>query len=162
MAKGFRPYSLDQAYLLPVNPREWLSEGHLALFLADVVGQLDLSAIFREYPGGRGPRGYHPQMLLSVLLYGYCVGVYSSRRLAAHCETEVAFRVLSGGAMPDFRLERSSSHVLCPTSASVIFGRCSGSLSRSYGFVARRGWSRLVICRLMARSIKPTLASTRR
>ena len=47
MAKGFRPYSLDQAYLLPVNPREWLSEGHLALFLADVVCQLDLSAIFR-------------------------------------------------------------------------------------------------------------------
>jgi transposase len=103
MARDFLPYSLDQQYLLPVSPRDWLPDGHLALFLGDVVGQLDLDAIYREYPRGRGPRGYHPQMLLSVLLYGYCVGVFSSRRLAAHCETEVAFRVLGGGAMPDFR-----------------------------------------------------------
>ncbi len=103
MAKDFLPYSLDQQYLLPVNPRDWLPEGHLALFLADVVGQLDLAPILRVYTRGRGPRGYHPQMLLAVLLYGYCVGVFSSRKLAAGCETEVAFRVLSGGACPDFR-----------------------------------------------------------
>jgi transposase len=103
MARDFLPYSLDQQYLLPVSPRDWLPDGHLALFLGDVVGQLDLDPIFRAYPRGRGPRGYHPQMLLAVLLYGYSVGVFSSRRLAAHCETEVAFRVLSGGAMPDFR-----------------------------------------------------------
>lgn len=111
MARDFLPYSLDQQYLLPVNPRDWLPDGHLALFLGEVVGQLDLEPIYQAYPRGRGPRGYHPQrfslkpqqMLLSVLLYGYCTGVFSSRRLAAHCETEVAFRVLSGGAMPDFR-----------------------------------------------------------
>lgn len=103
MARDFLPYSLDQQYLLPVSPRDWVPDGHLALFLGDVVGQLDLDSIYRGYPRGRGPRGYHPQMLLAVLLYGYCVGVFSSRRLAAHCETEVAFRVLSGGAMPDFR-----------------------------------------------------------
>lgn len=103
MAREFLPYSLDQEYLLPVNPREWLPEGHLALFLGDVVGQLDLAPILRAYARSRGPRGYHPRMLLAVLLYGYSVGVYSSRRLAAHCETEVAFRVLSGGALPDFR-----------------------------------------------------------
>jgi hypothetical protein len=48
-------------------------------------------------------------MLLAVLLYGYCGGVFSSRRLAAHCETEVAFSVLIGGAMPDFRTLSDSS-----------------------------------------------------
>ena len=103
MAYGFRPYQLDQQHLLPVSPREWLPEGHLALFLVEVVGQLDLGPILRSYKGGRGPRGYHPQMLLTVGLYGYCAGVFSSRKLAAHCETDVAFRVLSGGAFPDFR-----------------------------------------------------------
>jgi transposase len=103
MARDFLPYNPDQQYLLPVNPRDWLPDGHLAPFLGDVVGQLDLDQIYRAYRRGRGPRGYHPQMLLAILVYGYCVGVFSSRRLAAHCETEVAFRVLSGGAMPDFR-----------------------------------------------------------
>lgn len=103
MAYGFRPYRLDQQHLLPVAPREWLPEGHLGLFLADVLDQLDLGPVLRAYRGGRGPRGYHPQMLLAVLLYGYCTGVFSSRKLAARCETDVAFRVLSGGAFPDFR-----------------------------------------------------------
>jgi transposase len=103
VAYDFRPYRLDQQLLFPTDPRAWLPEGHLALFIADVVGQLDLGPILRTYRGGRGPRGYHPQMLLTVLLYGYCVGVFSSRRLAARCETDVAFRVLAGGELPDFR-----------------------------------------------------------
>lgn len=103
MAYSFRPYRLDQQLLLPTDMRAWLPEGHLALFLADVVGQLDLSPIMKRYRGGRGPRGYHPRMLLTVLVYGYSVGVFSSRKLAAGCETDVAFRVLSGGECPDFR-----------------------------------------------------------
>lgn len=103
MANTFRPYQLDQPYLMPVSLREWLPDDHLALFVADVIGQLDLRPILRAYRGGRGPRGYHPQMLLTVLVYGYCIGVFSSRKLAAQCETDVAFRVLSGGDFPDFR-----------------------------------------------------------
>jgi transposase len=103
VAHGFRPYLLDQQRLLPTDMRAWLPDGHLALLLADVVGQLDLGPILRGYRGGRGPRGYHPQMLLGVLLYGYCTGVFSSRKLAAKCETDVAFRVLAGGEFPDFR-----------------------------------------------------------
>lgn len=103
MAHEFRPYLLDQPRLMPEDLRAWLPDGHLALFLADVVAQLDLGPILRTYRGGRGPRGYHPQMLLSVLLYGYCTGTFSSRKLAAKCETDVAFRVLSGGELPDFR-----------------------------------------------------------
>lgn len=103
MAYGFRPYALEQAYLLPVAPREWLDDGHLALFLHDAVSQLDLSPILKEYKGGRGPRGYHPQLLLEVLLYGYCTGSFSSRRLAARCETDVPCIVLANGQRPDFR-----------------------------------------------------------
>jgi transposase len=68
-----------------------------------VIQTLDLRPILRGYRQGRGPRGYHPRMLLGVLLYGYCIGVFSSRRLAGRCETDIAFRVLSGGQLPDFR-----------------------------------------------------------
>ena len=103
MANEFRPYEPDQPHLLPVSPREWLPEGHLAYFIADVLAELDLGAVLKDYPGGRGPKGYHPRMLLAVLFYGYCTGVYSSRKLAKHCETDIAFRVLSAGQLPDFR-----------------------------------------------------------
>jgi len=103
MANDFRPYEPDQPHLLPVSPREWLPEGHLALFIADVLEQMDLRTVLNTYPGGRGPQAYHPRMLLAVLIHGYCTGVYSSRRLAKHCETDIAFRVLSAGQLPDFR-----------------------------------------------------------
>ncbi len=103
MAYSFRSYSPDQDYLLPQSPRDWLPEGHLALFLQETIGTLDLSPILDRYAGGRGPQGYHPQMLLTVLVYGYCTGVFSSRKMAAHCETDVAFRVLTAGQFPDFR-----------------------------------------------------------
>jgi transposase len=103
MAYGFRRYALEQAYLLPVAPREWLGDGHLVLFLHDVVSELDLSPILKEYAGGRGPKGYHPQLLLEVLLYGYCTGTFSSRKLAATCETDVPCIVLANGQRPDFR-----------------------------------------------------------
>ncbi len=103
MAYGFRRYGLEQAYLLPVAPREWLDDGHLVLFLHDAVSEMDLSPILKEYTGGRGPKGYHPQLLLEVLLYGYCTGTFSSRRLAARCETDVPCIVLAGGQRPDFR-----------------------------------------------------------
>jgi transposase len=103
MAHDFRPYLIDQQRLFPTDLREWLPSEHLALFLADVVGQVDLRPILSVYTKGRGPRGYHPQMLLTVLFYGYCQGVFSSRKIARACETDIAFRVLSGGGLPDFR-----------------------------------------------------------
>ena len=101
MANSFRPYCLYQAYLLPQSPREWLPEEHLAFFLEEMVSLLDLRPIFERYEGGRGPKAYHPQMLLTVLLYGYCTGVCSSRKIARSCEMDLAFRVLSGGQFPD-------------------------------------------------------------
>lgn len=103
MANSFRPYEPDQTHLLSQTPREWLPEGHLALFLLDVVSQLELRPILSRYHRGRGPAGYHPRMLLTLLLYGYCAGVFSSRKIADPCESDIAFRFLSAGQFPDFR-----------------------------------------------------------
>jgi transposase len=103
MAYEYRPYAADQSFLLPQSPRDWLPEGHLALFVQETVAVLDLSPIMVRYSGGRGPQAYHPRMLVTVMLYGYCVGVYSSRKIAAGCETDIAFRVLAGSQFPDFR-----------------------------------------------------------
>lgn len=103
MAKGFLPYSLDQRLLLPPDMRAWLPEGHLALFISDVVDALDLSEIYAAYAGkdARGRAGYHPGMMTKLLVYGYCVGTRSSRRIERATHEEVAFRVLSGDQHPD-------------------------------------------------------------
>jgi transposase len=103
MTKVFRPYSLDQRLLLPPDLREWLPEGHLALFISDVVEELDLSAIVRTYEGGdgRGQPPYHPAMMVKLLLYAYCTGKPSSRRIERATYEEVAFRVLAGDQHPD-------------------------------------------------------------
>jgi transposase len=103
MAKGFLPYSIDQRLLLPPDMREWLPEAHLALFISDVVDTLDVSPILRAVDTGddRGRAGYHPVMMLKVLVYAYCVGKPSSRKIERAPYEGVAFRVLSGDQHPD-------------------------------------------------------------
>lgn len=102
MSKTFRPYAPRQAFLLPPSPLEWLPEGHLALFILDVVQQLDLTPIYAHYERElRGFPPHDPQMMLALLLYGYCVGVPSSRKIERKTHEDVAFRVLAGGAHPD-------------------------------------------------------------
>jgi transposase len=101
MPKTFRPYDLDQRLLLPPDLRDWLPADHLALFIADVVGELDLSAIVGVYEDGPGQPPYHPAMMVTVLLYAYCVGRPSSRRIERATYEEVAFRVLTGDQHPD-------------------------------------------------------------
>jgi len=102
--KRYRDYEPDQLLLLPSSLREWLPEDHLAYFVSDLVEQLDLSAILGEYEREeRGYPPYHPVLMVKVLLYAYCVGVYSSRRIAGKLEEDVAFRVLGVGNFPDFR-----------------------------------------------------------
>jgi transposase len=103
MAKGFLPYSLDQRLLLPPDMRAWLADGHLALFVSDVVDALALSAIFASYvkDDDRGRAGYHPAMMVKLLVYGYAIGVTSSRKLEKKTTEDVAFRVLSGDQHPD-------------------------------------------------------------
>lgn len=101
--RTFKPYDLDQPYLLPPDLRSWLSEGHLALFVSDVVDALDLSPILDTYErgDGRGYPPYHPVMMVKLLVYGYCTGKVSSRKIEKATWEDVAFRVLSGNQQPD-------------------------------------------------------------
>ena len=91
----------DQLFLMPVSMRDWLEEGHLAHFVLDVVGQMDTSALHRRPGGCPGRPPYEPEMMLALLLYAYCCGIRSSRRIEAHCQTDAAFKVICGGLAPD-------------------------------------------------------------
>ena len=104
MAKTYRPYSPDQMFLLPPSLRDWLPENHLVYFVSDVIDNLDLVAIESVYEKeDRGYPPYHPHMMTKVLVYAYCIGVYSSRKIQRHLVEDVAFRVLAAGNQPDFR-----------------------------------------------------------
>ena len=104
MSKTYLPYDPDQQLLLPQALQEWLPEGHLAYFISDVVDQLDLTEITARYEQERrGGPPYHPRMMVKVLLYGYCIGVSSSRRMAQRVHEDIAFRVLAANNTPDFR-----------------------------------------------------------
>ena len=104
MSKTYLPYDSDQQLLLPAALQEWLPDDHLAYFISDVVDQLDLSDITARYEQERrGGPPYHPRMMVKVLLYGYCIGVASSRRIAQRLHEDIAFRVLAANNTPDFR-----------------------------------------------------------
>jgi transposase len=102
--RTLRPYEPDQLLLLPPNLREWLPEGHVANFVSDVIDEMDLSEIEAWYADPkRGNVPYNPRMMAKVLVYGYCIGIRSSRRLARAIEEQIPFRVLAAGNLPDFR-----------------------------------------------------------
>ena len=103
MAKTFRPYEPNQRLLLPPSLQDWVPDGHLARFVSDMIDTLDLSEIEDTYTEERGYPPYHPCMMVKLLMYGYCTGTYSSRRIAAKLRDSVAFRVLAAGNEPDFR-----------------------------------------------------------
>lgn len=104
MAKTYRPYVPEQDLLLPPSLKHWLPDDHLAYFVSDLIDQVDLSAITRVYEDEeRGYPPYHPVMLTKVLVYAYCVGVFSSRRIQRRLLEDVAFRVLAADNHPDFR-----------------------------------------------------------
>lgn len=87
-------------YLLPPSLSEWLPEGHLAYCVAEIVGQLDLSEITKQYQG-RGSRAHHPETLLCLLIYGYATGVFSSRKIERASYDSIAFRYLAANTHPD-------------------------------------------------------------
>ena len=104
MNKKFRNWSPDQTWLLPPSPRDWLEDGHLVYFLLDVVGEMDLSPFFERYKNSvTGQPPFHPRMMVTLLLYAYCTGVFSSRKIQSRCGTDVAFRVIVAEDVPDFR-----------------------------------------------------------
>lgn len=103
MGKTFRSYDLNQQLLLPPDLRQWLRADHLALYLSDLVEALDLSGILHVYEegDGRGRPPYHPALMVKLLLYGYCTGKLSSRKIEQATYDDVAFRVLSCNQQPD-------------------------------------------------------------
>nr|MBA3640143.1 transposase [Acidobacteriota bacterium] len=104
MPTTFRPCAPDQSLLFPPSPRDWLPEGHLGFFIADTVAALDLQALYAPYDGdGRRNQPFDPQMMVTVLLYAYATGTFSSRRIARKLEEDVAYRVLAAGNFPAHR-----------------------------------------------------------
>ena len=104
MSHNLMPCDREQGYLMPPSLQEWLPEGDLAWFILDVVGQLDLKEFYAAYrEDGWGAAAYDPGMMVGVLLYAYCQGVRSSRRIAWALERDVAFRIVAANQQPDFR-----------------------------------------------------------
>ena len=104
MKRTFRPFEPNQMFLIPPALQDWLPKNHLAYFVSELVDELDLSSILLKYGDEvRGNQPYHPAMLTQILIYAYCVGVPSSRKIAKRCEEDVAFRILAANNFPDFR-----------------------------------------------------------
>ena len=102
VAVNVRSGGLDQLFLMPLSVKDWLPEDHLAFFVVDVVSELDLAAFYAAYRAdGRGGSVYDPAMMLGVLLYAYCTGERSSRRIERRLVEDVAYRVLAVNQSPD-------------------------------------------------------------
>ena len=103
MSQRFRPCSLDQTYLMPPSVHDWLPENHMARLLADVVSELDLSAILGDYgrKDNRGLTAYHPEMMTRLLLYAYCTNQPSSRKIEQGTYTDIPLRYLAANQHPD-------------------------------------------------------------
>jgi transposase len=98
--RGFITADRQTDYLLPPSVEDWLPENHLARFIVEVIEQLDLSELTRQY-GGRGSAAHHPAVLLALLIYGYATGVPSSRRIERATYDSVAFRYIAANTHPD-------------------------------------------------------------
>ena len=100
MREKFRQVDRKTPYLMPPSLEDWLPKDHLARFIVDIVGQLDLRPIERAY-AGRGSLAYHPEVLLALLFYGYATGVFSSRKIEQATYDSVAFRYIAANQHPD-------------------------------------------------------------
>jgi len=103
MAYNLIECNREQMFLMPVSLKEWLPESHLAWFVLDAVETIDLSKFYLKLRSdGWGSAAYDPRMMVSLLLYAYCLGVRSSRQIERACEVDVAFRVIAGNLRPDY------------------------------------------------------------
>lgn len=102
MGFNFRTSNRDQLFLLPPSLHDWLPEDHLAWFLVDAVAQMDLTPVLKRYRAdGWGGASYDPSIMLCLLLYAYCLGERSSRKIERLCQEDLGFRVVSANLMPD-------------------------------------------------------------
>jgi transposase/IS5 family transposase len=104
MAQFRKSANPDQGFLLPPSPRDWLPKGHLAWFIQDAVAELDIAKLVDVYRvSGKGELPYPPRVMLQLLIYAYCTGTFSSRKIAAQVEDSISFRVLAEGHVPSYR-----------------------------------------------------------
>ena len=102
MAYNYTTCDRNQLYLLPPSMKEWLGEDHFVWFLLEALEQMDLSAFDAAHrPDGKGQKAHHPEIMLAVLLYGYCHGERSSRQLERLCRESVPYRILASDTAPD-------------------------------------------------------------
>jgi transposase len=102
MPQNFIESRREQGFLLPPDVRDWLAPDHLAWFVIDAVGQLDLSTFYRAYRAdGHGRAAYEPSMMVTLVLYAFATDVRSSRAIERHCRQDVAYRVITGNVVPD-------------------------------------------------------------
>ena len=143
MSKIFRPWDVDQVWLLPPSVQDLVPAGHVAHFVRDTVRTgLDLTAIMARYREDRGQPPYHPGMMVSLLLYGYCQGVYSSRRIAKGCEERLDFAAVTGLQRPDFRTiaDFRKQHLAALSGLFVqVLGLCRAAGLAKLGHVALDG-----------------------
>ena len=125
MAFNFLPCDRDQSYLLPPSLEDWLPEDHLAWFLLDAVGQMDLHPFYaRHREDGWGAPAFEPSMMVTLLLYAYCIGERSSRRIERRCLEDIAFRVITANSAPDHstiaRFRRDNEQALAACFTQVL------------------------------------------
>jgi transposase len=102
MGQNFIAGDREQAFLMPPDVRDWLEPGHLAWFVAEAVGELDLAAFYARYrQDGWGRPAYDPQVMVALILYAYAVGIRSARAIERRCVEDVAFRVVAANLRPD-------------------------------------------------------------
>ena len=97
---NFRLINRDMDFLMPPSVDEWLPQRHLARFVVEVIEGLDLRAMTGSYRGS-GEASYHPRLLLGLIIYGYAIGVFSSRNLERATYDSVAFRFIAANEHPD-------------------------------------------------------------
>ena len=133
MGHEFKAFNRDQSFLLPPSMRDWLPHGDLVYFLIDVVEELDLGGIYQYYrveetdkglraKARSGQPGYHPKMMVALLLYAYCLGTPSSRKIARLCERDAGYRVVAGYQTPDFRTINNFRSVVMKEAVRAVFG----------------------------------------
>ena len=102
MPQNFLPCDREQVLLLPQSLADWLPEDHLARFVLEAVGEVDLVDFYRAYRlDGHGRAAHDPEMMVALLVYAYAVGVRSARAIERRCREDVAFRVITANQMPD-------------------------------------------------------------
>ncbi len=102
MPQNFLDCDREQAFLMPPSLRDWLPSDHLAWFVIETVGRLDLAAFYASYRADGHRRAAHdPAMMVCLLTYAYSTKEYSSRGIERHCRQDVAYRVITANQVPD-------------------------------------------------------------